>query len=209
MTIPSPFSSHAAPIGPILTHRTIHRGRKFDFEMVRIERPGRKPIDREMVRHPGAVVVVPILDSGQIVLIRNTRWALSAKGADGHSGPPEVLWECCAGTIERNPEAAGGLEDPAICAGRELIEETGYKSSNILSMGWFYTTPGMTDERMHAFAATGLQLVGQKLEEDESIQVEAVSVERAWTMIDSGELRDAKSMLAITLAARRGLLSSR
>lgn len=203
-TPPNPFAAHVSSGLPILTHRTIHHGRKFDFEMVRIERAGRKPIDREMVRHPGAVVVVPILPDGRIVLIRNTRWALSSKHADGTSSGPEVLWECCAGTIEKLP--GGGTEDPALCAPRELIEETGYRAGKLTSLGWFYTTPGMTDERMHAFAATDLVHVGQKLEEDESIQVESLTVARVWEMIDSGELRDAKSMLAIMLAARRGLL---
>ena len=67
-TPPNPFASHVSSGLPILTHRTIHHGRKFDFEMVRIERAGLKPIDREMVRHPGAVVVVPILSDGRIVL---------------------------------------------------------------------------------------------------------------------------------------------
>lgn len=175
--------------------------------MVRIERPGRKPLDREMVRHPGAVVVVALLESppgppmGQpaLVLIRNTRWALSGK-----DGRPETLWECCAGTIER--DAHGQSEDPLECARRELIEETGYRAEHWTSLGWFFTTPGMTDERMHAFFARGLSHVGQKLEDDEAIQVECVPVADAWRMVDRGELRDAKSMLAVALAARRGLI---
>ena len=188
---------------PILTHRIIHRGRKFDFEMVRIERLGRKPLDREFVRHPGAVVVVAVLEQPstppRLVMIRNTRWALARKGE-----PPEVIYECCAGTLER--DGHGQTEDPAHCAARELTEETGYAAANLTSLGWFFTTPGMTDERMHAFVATGLSYVGQKLEEDESIDVELIDLPRVWAMIDSGELRDAKSMLAISLAHRRGLL---
>lgn len=195
--------------GPaVLSHRLIHRGRKFDFEMVRIERPGRKPLDREMVRHPGAVVVVAMLESPTgsnagpptLVLIRNTRWALSGK-----DGRPETLWECCAGTIER--DARGQSEDPLECARRELIEETGYRAEHWTSLGWFFTTPGMTDERMHAFFARGLSHVGQKLEDDEAIQVQCVPVADVWRMVDRGELRDAKSMLAVALAARRGLIS--
>jgi ADP-ribose pyrophosphatase len=201
----SPFGSTPSPSGAILTHRLIHRGRKFDFEMVRIERAGRKPLDREMVRHPGAVVVVAWLDQHEpaggpaLVLIRNTRWALAAKDS-----APETLWECCAGTIER--DARGKPEEPLACAKREIIEETGYEAADWTSLGWFFTTPGMTDERMHAFFARGLTHVGQKLEEDEAIKVEVVPLAKVWAMIDAGELRDAKSMLAIMLAERRGLL---
>jgi ADP-ribose pyrophosphatase len=95
-----------------------------------------------------------------------------------------------------------------VCAGRELIEETGYRAANIRSLGWFYTTPGLTDERMHAFAATGLVHVGQDLEDDETIDVEAVEPARVLGMIGSGEMRDAKSMLAVLLADRAGLLAA-
>ncbi len=206
---PSPSPPALPASSAILTHRLIHRGRKFDFEMVRIERAGRKPLDREMVRHPGAVVVVAWLDHHEaaghanggpaLVLIRNTRWALAAKDSQ-----PETLWECCAGTIER--DSRGKSEDPLACARRELIEETGYEASDWTSLGWFFTTPGMTDERMHAFFARSLTHVGQKLEDDEAIRVEIVPLPRVWQLIDSGELRDAKSMLAVLLAQRRGLL---
>jgi ADP-ribose pyrophosphatase len=87
-----------------------------------------------------------------------------------------------------------------------LIEETGYQAARLHALGWFYTTPGLTNEQMFAFAATGLTHVGQKLEEDESIEVEVVAARRAVEMVGSGELRDAKSMLAILLAERAGLL---
>lgn len=175
----------------IIGRTTLHRGRKFDFELLTVEQRG-KQTRREVVRHPGAVVIVPVMDDGRIVLIRNQRVALG-----GESG--EQLWECCAGTIEPP-------EDPAVCAARELVEETGYRAATLRPLGWFYTTPGLTDERMHAFSATGLQLVGQELEEDESIIVESVPHRRVFDMIDSGDLRDAKSMLAILLAQRKGHL---
>lgn len=172
----------------IIDRRQIHKGRKFDFELLTIQRPGGRTIQREVVRHPGAVVVVPITDDGRIVLIRNFRVTVA-----------ERLWECCAGTMEP-PEPA------AACAARELTEETGYRAATLTDLGWFYTTPGLTDERMHAFAATGLTHVGQDLEEDETIDVQPVQTEEVMRMIGRGELRDAKSMLAILLAERAGLL---
>lgn len=196
---------------PRITARTLlHRGKKFDFELLTVERPGGRTLQRENVRHPGAIVIVPILHSPlstahsplppSIVLIRNFRISLA-----------QPLLECCAGTIERSRLADGGGfgpgEAPELCAARELIEETGYQAATLIPLGWFYTTPGLTDEQMFAFAATGLTHVGQKLEEDETIAVEIVPVPRALDMIRTGELRDAKSMLAILLAERAGLLA--
>jgi len=167
----------------------IHKGRKFDFEMVTVDLKNGKTLQREVVRHPGAVVIVPILDNGDVVLIRNSRIAIG-----------QVLLECPAGTLEAN-------EEPAICAGRELIEETGYEAATIASLGWFYTTPGLTDEKMYAFAASGLKHVGQALEEDENIVVEIVPGAEAVRRAEQGEMFDAKSMLAILLAQRGGHLS--
>lgn len=184
-----PNSTDADRAPRIVGSRTLHKGRKFDFELLTVEQGG-KQTHREVVRHPGAVVVVPILDDGRIVLIRNHRVAL---------GEGQRLWECCAGTIELP-------EEPILCAGRELIEETGYRAATLSPLGWFYTTPGLTDERMHAFVATGLTHVGQNLEDDESISVEPVPATQVLEMITSGDLRDAKSMLAILLAHRTGHL---
>ena len=200
---------------PLITARSLlHRGKKFDFELLTVQRPSGSTLKRENVRHPGAVVIVPILSSllttphspltPSIVLIRNFRISLA-----------QPLLECCAGTIERprlpdqngQPQGFGPGEAPELCAARELIEETGYQAATLIPLGWFYTTPGLTDEQMFAFAATGLTHVGQKLEEDESIDVEIVSASRVLEMISAGELRDAKSMLAILLAERAGLLA--
>lgn len=184
---------HSGESGGVrVTRRTIHKGRKFDFEIATVHRPGREPFDREVVRHPGAVVIVPVLDDGRIVMIQVRRWP------EGGAWQ----WECCAGTIDKG-------EEPAACAGRELIEETGYKAATLTPLGWFYTTPGMTDERMHAFVGTGLREVGQDLEEDEAIRVEVVEPGRVWSMMDAGEIRDGKSMLALMLAGQRGLIRGR
>lgn len=172
--------------------RLIHKGRKFDFESVRfVGRSGREAT-LEVVRHPGAVVIVPLLSEGRIALISNRRPAL-----DGRR-----LWELPAGTLEKG-------EDPAAAAPRELEEETGYRAGRIVPIASFYTTPGMTDELMHAFLATDLREVGQRLEEDEDIETRAVGAQEALAMIDRSEIVDAKSMLALLLADRRSLLGPR
>lgn len=167
----------------------IHRGRKFDFESVTVDMGGGRKVTREVVRHPGAVVVVPVLEGGRrVVLIRNERIALGS-----------ALLEFPAGTLEPP-------EEPSVCAARELEEEAGYRAGEVIGLGSFYTTPGMTDELMHAFAAVDLERTVQDLEEDERIEVRVTDVDEVFSMLDDGRLKDAKSMLSLLLAERRGVL---
>ncbi len=182
--------------------RTIQRGPKFDFEEVTLAGRNGVPIRRYMIRHPGAVVVVPVLGTDpdaarcpgapqepRLVMIRNHRFTVGRE-----------VWEFPAGTLEPP-------EPPETCASRELEEEAGYRAARIEPLGAFLTTPGMTDEIMHAYLATGLTHVGQHLMDDESITVETVPLSRALEMIDRGQLTDAKSMLALLIALRKGRLS--
>ena len=176
----------------ICERELIHRGAKFDFERVALRRtPGAEPVWREVVRHPGAVTVLPILGEGEgarVVLIRNERFTVERE-----------LWELPAGTLEPG-------EDPAACAARELEEETGFRPGRVEPLGAFYTTPGMTDELMRAFVATDLERREQRLEADERIRVETLPVAEALGLIDRGELVDAKSLSTVLLALRGGHL---
>ena len=174
------------PIPEVLARETIVPGKKYDYDRLTVRTASVKTVQREMVRHPGAVVIVPILDDGRIVLIRNYRILVQ-----------KWLVECCAGTIENG-------DPPAETAARELIEETGYSTAKLTSLGYFYTTPGLTDEKMHPFVATGLTHVGQELEDDETIEVLSVAPAEAFALIERGEMVDAKSMLALHLARQRG-----
>lgn len=177
------------PHEPVVVNRSlIHHGRKFDYDEITVKMPSGRTVTRQMVRHPGAVVIVPVLPSGQIALVSVYRHAV---------GRP--LLECCAGTLE-----AG--EEPAACAARELIEETGYRAARVAPLGAFYTSPGLSDELMHAFLATGLTQVGQQLEEDEAIDVVTLTVDQVLAAMDDGGIIDGKSLTALSLAHRRGLL---
>jgi ADP-ribose pyrophosphatase len=174
-----------------LDQRLLHRGRKYDFELVRVRTASGHEIEHSIVRHPGAVVILPILEGRnglEVVFVRNERVSVMA-----------TLWELPAGTRE-----AG--EEPDLTARRELIEETGYDAATIEPLTRFYTTPGMTDELMHAYVARGLRPVGQNLEVDEQLTVHPVPVAEAFAMIDSGLLRDGKSILTLSLARLRGLV---
>ncbi len=172
----------------------IWKGAKFSFERVTVRCNDGSLMKREIVRHPGAVCILPILVESErmrdvkVVMIRQTRPALGRE-----------LWELPAGTIEVG-------EPPEACAPRELEEEAGYRAKTIERLGSFYTTPGMTDEVMHAFAARGLEHVGQDLEIYETIRPEVMSAAEVFELLDRGEFRDAKSMVTLHLAQRKGLL---
>lgn len=175
------------------TWEVLHRGRKFDVVRAMIAAPDKPAVERVVVRHPGSVVVLPLIESAaglQIVLIRNRRVSVGAE-----------LWELPAGTRDR-------AEAPEVCAGRELVEETGYRAGQLTPLGRFYTTPGMTDELMHAFVARDLTHVGQELEDDEEIGVHLLPVAEVESMIDRGEIVDAKTILCVHWARGRGFFSA-
>lgn len=174
-----------------ISRTTVRKGRKFDFEVVRVRMHSGQELEREIVRHAGSAVILPILDQGgrrQIVFVENHRFSIG-----------RTLLEIPAGTLEPG-------EDPGVCAARELIEETGYRADRVEPLAEFYPTPGMTDERMHLFIATGLTHVGQDLEDDESITVRLIDAADALRMATDRTLDDGKSILAITLAHARGSL---
>lgn len=179
-----------------VARETLHVGKKFSFERLRVRsaRSGAE-FSREVVRHPGAVVILPVLDTPagpKVVMIRNWRLSLG-----------RAILELPAGTIERG-------EAPEACAPRELIEETGYRAASLTHLTSFWTTPGLTDELMHAFLATGLAPVGQAMELDESMTVEPVSLDGpagVWDLLDRGQIADAKSILTLLWARRKGLLT--
>lgn len=168
---------------------TVFNGRLFSVDVVRWRDEDGKTIEREVVRHPGAVLIVPVLDDGRVVMIRNRRVAVG-----------EQLWEFPAGTAEAD-------EEPARTAAREVEEETGYRAAGVQPIGRFYTSPGFCDELMHVFIARGLEHVGQNLERHEEIEVQAMPMEAVRTMACDGVLRDGKSIAALYLidaAAKKG-----
>lgn len=171
-----------------LSSRRVYSGKviSVDFDTVRF--PNGSVGELEMVRHPGASAVVPFLsDPGsadpQIMLIKQYRYA-----AEG------FIYEIPAGKLD-------GAEDPADCARRELREETGCTAERIDHLYTFYTTPGFTDERIHAFMATGLTRGEMAHEKDEFMSLETVTLSQALELIRKGELKDAKTALAILYVA--------
>lgn len=137
------------------------------------------PHPREIVVHPGAVVILPLLEGDSVAMIRNERVAVG-----------QTLWELPAGTLEPP-------ESPQTCAARELIEETGYRAKKVTRLFEFFTSPGICTEAMYAFVAEGLEAVGQDLDEGESITVEVVPLERAMRMVRENQVRDGKTIATL------------
>jgi len=175
----------------VLSSELLYRGRAVAIRKVAVELPTGKHGSRVIIEHPGSVAVVPLLDDGRLVLIRQFR--LAAGG---------VIWEIPAGHIERG-------EDPEACARRELEEETGYRAGKVEGLFEAYLSPGSSTELMRFFLATGLEKKEQRTEEDETISVEPVGFSRVARMIASNEIRDAKSIAAIAYLQARGSLPVR
>ena len=160
-------------------HEITLRARRFTVEQHRImDRDGNERMYDRIVL-AGAAVILPVLDDGSVVLINNYRFAV---GRD--------LLELPAGMLDDN-------EPPIECARRELAEETGYRAGKIVPLISFYSTPGVCNERMHAFLATGLVLGESAREPGERIENSPMKLEETLQAIGDGRIVDAKSIVTL------------
>lgn len=140
---------------------------------------------KETIEHPGAVVILPLLDDQRVCLIRNCRVAVG-----------ETLIEVPAGTLEPG-------EVPDLAAARELQEETGYRAARWEKLLEFYVSPGILNERMHLYLAQGLECGPQSLDAGEQIETLLVPWDQALAMLRDGQIRDAKTIIALLWWDRR------
>jgi ADP-ribose pyrophosphatase len=180
---PEPAHHHPFPI--LVGSQEIYDGRVVKLRVDTLEVASGSNVRREVVEHPGAVVIVPEDAQGRILFVRQYRYAV---GRD--------LLELPAGTLEHN-------EAPEVCARRELEEETGHSAGDLQALGSFYTAPGFCTEHMHVFAARALTEASAAHDDDEDISVEPLSLEEALGRIDGGEIVDAKSIAALHLYIRK------
>jgi ADP-ribose pyrophosphatase len=177
-----------------ISSRRLHTGKVIELDVDTVRFPDGTVGEMDIVRHSGASAIVPFLSDPtggdpQILLLKQYRYA-----AD------QYLYEIPAGRLDKG-------EDPRHCAERELREETGCRAARIDFLFTMFTTPGFTDEQIHVFLATGLEQGDSAREADEFISVETMTLSSALSLIERGEIKDAKTALALLFAAgfRAGL----
>lgn len=171
-----------------IASRRVYEGRVLNLDIDRVKFPDGSEGELEVIRHPGASAVVPLLDNPRvadprIVLIRQYRYAGGG-----------FVYEIPAGRLEKD-------ESPVDCARRELEEEAGYRAANIEPLVSILTTPGFTDERIHLFVAWDLESRPQRHERDEFLTSVALPRTQLLQMLKRGEIPDAKTALALLFTA--------
>ena len=167
-----------------LHSQRLYSGRRINVDVDTVRFPDGSTGTLEMVRHPGAAAVVPLLDSPRaadprVILIRQYRYAAL-----------DYLWEVPAGTLEPG-------EPPEICARRELREEAGVDAGRLDHLTSVFTTPGFTDELIHLYLARDLTRVAAAPEQDEFLEVKELRWSEIGTLIRQGQIRDAKTLTAL------------
>ena len=163
----------------ILNSKMIYQGKVFGVRRDEVEEPNGLLATREVITHPGSVVVLPVLEDGRIVMIRQYRHATR-----------QYLWELVAGRID-------GGEAVKKAAARELLEETGYRAKRYSVFLDVFPTPGFLEERMYIVLAEGLTEGKAQPEEDEKIQVRVFVAKELKQMMQRGRIRDAKTIAGL------------
>ncbi len=172
-----------------LSSEQIFDGKVVKLFVDRVELPDGKEAIREIVRHPGAVCVIPVTDEGDVIMVKQYRYAFE-----------QIMLEIPAGKLEPG-------EDSFEAVKRELEEESGAVAKNIEYMGEIFTTVAIFDEKIHAYLATGLEFKNAHPDEDEFLEVTKIPLSTLVDMVMNGEIKDAKTQIAILKA--NNILSER
>ncbi len=162
-----------------ISSKRLYNGRILNLRVDEVKIDNGKSASREIVEHRGAAAIVPILPGGNVILVRQYRYAVSAE-----------LLEIPAGTLESG-------EPPEDCARRELEEETGYTCRTIVKVLECFVAPGYSTEKIHIYLAKDLTKTRTRLEEDENLTVESFPFQTALDKVRTGEIRDAKTIVGL------------
>ena len=166
----------------MLSRKTVFRGYVSQLDVLRIQTASGRCVQRELILHPGAVVIIPKLPDGRLILIHQLRVATGQR-----------IWEFPAGTLEKR-------ESTLQCAGRELQEETGWKAGRLKKLLMYYPTPGISNEIMYLFFADRLrESSDHSPDEDEELEVRYFRTEQIQRMIRRREIIDGKTILGFLL----------
>jgi ADP-ribose pyrophosphatase len=172
----------------LISREVLYSGRVIDLVVDRVEYPSGKAGVREIARHPGGAVAVPLFDDGRVLFVSQLRYPVGMR-----------VTELPAGKLSRG-------EDPLAAAARELAEETGYTAASFEHLATVYTTPGFCDEELHIYLARGLSPIpgGARREEGEqNMTLEVIPFSEAVALAAAGEFRDAKTIIGLLLAEKR------
>jgi ADP-ribose pyrophosphatase len=167
----------------VISTRRIYDGRIAALREDTVELPNGKTALREIVEHAPVVAIVPLDENGEVVLVRQYRLAAE-----------EALLEVPAGLVDDGEELEAAAQ-------RELQEETGYRAASLKRIAGFFVSPGFCTEFIHIYLATGLSESALDGDEDEDIAVERLPLSEAFGLVQSGAIKDAKSVAGILLAA--------
>ncbi len=162
-------------------NKIIFKGRLFCLSTKKVKLPNGYISDLEVIKHPGAVLIIPFLAKGKVILLRQFRAVLNI-----------YMYELPAGTLKKK-------ELPLDCAKREIIEETGYSAARLVKLGHIYPVPGYSTEEIIIFKAEGLEKKSGKADEDEIIESFIVTKKQVRSMFKSGKIIDAKTICAFTM----------
>jgi ADP-ribose pyrophosphatase len=165
--------------------QTVYDGSFLHVRRDRVRLPDGGQAVREYVVHPGAVLIVPVLDDGRLLVERQFRYPLQ-----------RVFLEFPAGKIDPG-------ETPLQTAAREMIEETGYEAGRLVPLCVLHPVISYSTEAIQCFVADGLRHVGARLDHGEFLEIEATSLDALLAALDRGEITDAKTVATLLLYARR------
>jgi ADP-ribose pyrophosphatase len=167
-----------------ISSRAVYRGRVVDLSVDQVRLVSGRSATREVIRHPGAVVILALDADDNVLLVRQYRYPTG-----------RALLELPAGTLEPD-------EEPLDCAARELAEETGFRAGRWQKLGGFFSAPGFCTEYLHAFLATELREGESHADDDEELALLRMPLAEVWRRVDDGEIEDAKSLATLLLFGR-------